>query len=420
MALATTTLAAMRSYELDGLFPMEDGLWTGADCASSFLVNTQPAYAVFLFGDTLVGPIDRDRQQRLGPSAMPHSSIATTSPGDVRAALRYVVRRDEEGRPVSLFEPDAAAPWVLPEEYWWTMQGISASRALAEQLGRVPVALVADRILNTAAGSFTVNGSVLLRVADAADADATGWKWDAVPLPSDGSHVSWATAVFAGDAALRPEGDAPIAERYIYLVGRVDSGPSVAPQGAAVLARVLEDALFRAASLADAVEQDLRYLVVAGDGGRRWVPWSQVRSTGPLAPLFADAPPEASVAWYAGLRAALLPAIPFLSADITLQAAQADGLVGGWSPPSLAATVAPPWNATPGFLAYAPKLHPWLSCDALGPVPPPWPPAANTTRLVLSYNINTDTLEGLFQPGRASFEAYVPRFVCVEVQPAVS
>lgn len=107
--------------------------WTGGDGINSFnLQDGTDAYGavtdstMFIFGDTLVGNVDTNTDERIQPVYMPNNTYATM--GSTWESLHFVVPENEQGKPVAVLTP---SPDVSdPGDWFWLQDGVVVGQTL--------------------------------------------------------------------------------------------------------------------------------------------------------------------------------------------------------------------------------------------------------------------------------------------------
>lgn len=208
-----SAFAAGRDAACTPEFPLEHGQadgWLGADAAYS--IPLPDGRDVWIFGDTLYG---QQRVVRGSTPQMVRNSVGISTCRHGRWQLRYAIRRDAEGHPVSFFQPQH------PNTWYWALDGFVAGRDLW-----VTLLCIRDAPAKTAAMAFETCGTDLARVP-APGADPQTWKTDYFPLVPDGAHAyPSATAVVdhrnADIFALYEKGSRPLLATRIPLAGLLD------------------------------------------------------------------------------------------------------------------------------------------------------------------------------------------------------
>ncbi len=297
-------------------FPLEHGQaygWLGADAAYS--IPLPDGREVWIFGDTLYG------EQRVVKNAIPQmvrNSIGISTCADGRWSLRYAIRKDAEGHPVSFFQPQH------PNTWYWALDGFVSGNDLW-----VTLLCVRNAPAQTAAMGFETCGADLARIP-APGPDAQTWKIDYFPLVPDGAHAyPSATAVVDG------------ADAYIFALRESGSRPLLATR--IPLAGLSEP------------RKNLQYL--ASDG--QWQPGFDPAAA---QEVMHKGSPELSIRYHPELKRWL--AVMFdpdaFSSKILLRTAPA--LTGPWSDGQVIYAVPEMQPATPGYdkntFCYAAKEHP--------------------------------------------------------------
>mmetsp|Transcript_25079 Transcript_25079/g.80903 ORF Transcript_25079/g.80903 Transcript_25079/m.80903 type:complete len:479 (+) Transcript_25079:63-1499(+) len=429
VAVAETSVSSSEPYVLESLFPQVSGGWTGADCATSFVVQGDGARgqrSVFLFGDTLITGFNASVPRRTQPSWMPHSTVGIIPLGGGSTGERYpvaysIAHNSTSGAPMTLFRPETEQ---LPDEYWWVMQGIQVTDSgsgssgwAGEQgsgMGGHRALLLADRILPDASSplGFRSAGTTAIVVEDVSSSDATQWQYWSLPLTrvSDGC-LSWTLALFMQ----------PSDGNHVYIMGQSTCKSAFDPS--AVLARVSR-AAWQSVTRASvgSVVNETQYLLrvpdasggVGGDGTPaqgRWAPWTggSADLDSWLLPLFTGAPSESTVVWLPSVGVYAMATVELFGPDVYLRFAKnASDPSSWWRTEAPVYKIPAPYDDSSLYFSYAAKLHPELDCGRIGTGSTPAPPAG----LVMSYNVNTKSLGTLYEPGDGPAHAYVPKFVC--------
>lgn len=107
--------------------------WTGGDGINSFnLKDGNDAYGadtdstMFIFGDTLVGEVDTDTDERIQPVDMPNNTYAMM--GKNLQELQFVVPKDAEGKTLAVLEPSPAVS--DPGDWFWLQDGVVVGQTL--------------------------------------------------------------------------------------------------------------------------------------------------------------------------------------------------------------------------------------------------------------------------------------------------
>jgi hypothetical protein len=156
-------------------FPLQTGIyngWQGADAAYSI---PQPNGSdVWIFGDTLYG---RHRVVHGTAPVMVHNSIGISTCGpNGQWHLRYYIRKDSHGQPLSFFNPQDSNTW------YWAMDGFRSGHDLWITLLCVRAAGKASAL------GFATCGSDLARIHSPGP-DPLKWKVTYFPLVPDGVHA---------------------------------------------------------------------------------------------------------------------------------------------------------------------------------------------------------------------------------------
>lgn len=194
-------------------FPLQVGQadgWLGADAAYSI---PQPNGAdVWIFGDTLYGT---RRVVRHNVPVMVHNTIGISTCGaGGRWRIRYFIRRDAQGNPVSFFHPQH------PNTWYWALDGFRSGDSLW-------VTLLCIRPTDrSSAMGFATCGTDLAKIKVSGPAPLD-WKIKYFPLVPDGAHAyPSASAVVVGRYAeifaLDELGARPLLASRISLSGLTD------------------------------------------------------------------------------------------------------------------------------------------------------------------------------------------------------
>jgi len=191
LLLAALSSAGARAAGLNATctpnFPLQTGLqqgWLGADAAYSIPLSN--GRDLWIFGDTL------DGAQRIvhgNDPEMVRNSIGVSTCTAGRWKIRYVIRRDEQGKLVDFFHARH------PHTWYWALDGFRVG-------ADVWVTLLCVRASEAkSAMGFETCGSDLARISSIGP-DPQRWKVDYFPLVADGAHAyPSATTVIDGDHA---------------------------------------------------------------------------------------------------------------------------------------------------------------------------------------------------------------------------
>jgi len=167
-------------------FPLQAGQhdgWLGADAAYS--IPLPSGLDAWIFGDTLYG---RHRAVHGNAPVMVHNTIGISTCRKGRWRIRYFIRRDGQGHPVSFFTPQR------PDTWYWALDGFRTGKDLW-------ITLLCVRPTNPASAmGFATCGTDLARI-DSTGANPLTWKIQYFPLVPDGAHAyPSATAVVVGSS----------------------------------------------------------------------------------------------------------------------------------------------------------------------------------------------------------------------------
>jgi hypothetical protein len=173
--MCASAWGAGRDTQCTPRFPLEHGViagWLGADAAYSILL---PGGAdVWIFGDTLYG---KHRVVHGNAPVMVHNSIGiSTCSANGHWHIRYFIRKDATGHPVSFFTPQH------PHAWYWAMDGFHTGHDLWITL------LCVRPSGKPSALGFETCGSSLARIR-APGPDPLAWKIKYYPLVADGAHA---------------------------------------------------------------------------------------------------------------------------------------------------------------------------------------------------------------------------------------
>jgi len=309
-------LAAENDSACTPEFPLEHGRtygWLGADAAYS--IPLADGRDVWIFGDTLYG---RHRVVNGTTPQMVRNSIGISTCRHGRWHLKYAIRKDAQGHPVSFFEPQH------PNTWYWALDGFVAGRDLW-----VTLLCVRATPAKNAAMAFETCGTDLARIS-APGTNPQNWKIDYFPLVPDGAHAyPSATAVVDGQDA------------YIFALYENGSRPLLAT-------RIPLDGL-------SDPQKNLQYLASGGQ-------WQPGFDPAAAREVMHKGSPELSIRYHPELKQwlAVLFDPEAFSAKILLRTAPA--LTGPWSDGQVIYTVPDMQPSTPGYdkntFCYAAKEHP--------------------------------------------------------------
>jgi Domain of unknown function (DUF4185) len=185
--------------------------WQGADAAYS--IPLPDGRDVWIFGDTLYGA---QRVVDGNDPRMVHNSLGISTCIGGQWKLRYALRHDAKGKPLSFFAPADQAHW------YWALDGFYAN-------GDLWVTLLCIRHSTSSAPAgmdFETCGSDLAQISNL-DRDPEHWKVTVHPLVPDGvkAYPSATTVVHDGYAylfALYESGTRPLLATRIPLTGLND------------------------------------------------------------------------------------------------------------------------------------------------------------------------------------------------------
>lgn len=199
-------------------FPLQTGQhdgWLGADAAYSIPQPNGPD--VWIFGDTLYGT---HRVVHGNEPAMVHNSIGISTCGSRgQWQIRYYIRKNAEGRPVSFFHPQH------PHTWYWALDGFRSGNDLW-------ITLLCIRASGKpSAMGFATCGTDLARI-HSPGTDPLSWKIAYFPLVADGADAyPSASAVVVGKYAdifaLDEKGARPLIACRIPLDGLNDPQTSL-------------------------------------------------------------------------------------------------------------------------------------------------------------------------------------------------
>jgi hypothetical protein len=368
---AGTGLAAESADDWTELFHRREG-WTGSDGIYSIPLNGMeaPGHAasartLFLFGDTFVGSVDRQTDERVG-YAMINNSLALLD-GDRPDAKRVSFRFGErEGGPASAIVP--ATPLALSHEgtYYWLQDGTS----VGGKFHCFPL-IVGPNPDGPEGFEFAVHGVARVSAPMGEDGPELARQEQAdTPLyfcSADG-HTTYFGAAFL---PLTEEAGAPNPDGYVYVYGlQQDGGTKL------VAARVPADELERI---------------------DRWMFWNGSEWTErkeDCRPIASETSAELSVSPISGGWLGGKFALVFQQGGIKgnrVAASIGDSPVGPFGPAIPLFFCSEP-EAGNGIYTYNAKAHPHLSQPG---------------ELLASYNVNTTSWEA----HRLHGGIYRPRFI---------
>lgn len=190
-------------------FPLQMGVrngWLGADAAYS--IPLPNGLDVWIFGDTLYG---KRRIVHGKQPVMVHNTIGISACTDGRWRIRYFIRKDAHGHPVSFFAAQH------PDTWYWALDGFRSGTDLW-------ITLLCVRPSGGASAlGFETCGADLARI-ESPGADPLSWKIRYFPLVANGAHAyPSASAVIVGKYvdifALDEEGSRPLIASRIPLSG---------------------------------------------------------------------------------------------------------------------------------------------------------------------------------------------------------
>jgi hypothetical protein len=193
-------------------FPLQKGTqqgWLGADAAYSIPLSDRRD--LWIFGDTLRGA---QRVVHGNDPVMVRNSIGVSTCRAGRWTIRYVIRRDAQGKPVDFFHAQH------PQTWYWALDGFRAG-------SDVWVTLLCLRAADAkSAMGFETCGSDLARVSSLGP-DPQQWKVTYFPLVSDGvkAYPSATTVVdgkYVDLFALDEQRSKPLIAARIPLSGLAD------------------------------------------------------------------------------------------------------------------------------------------------------------------------------------------------------
>ncbi len=204
--------AAGRDAACTPRFPLRIGQrdgWLGADAAYS--IPLPSGLDVWIFGDTLYG---KQRIVHGNSPVMVHNTIGISTCRKGKWRIRYFIRKDAHGNPVSFFAPRNSNTW------YWALDGFRSGKDLWITL------LCIQQTDKTSAMGFATCGTDLARI-DSPGANPLAWKVRYFPLVANGAHAyPSATAVVVGKYAdifaLDEEHDRPLIASRIPLGGLQD------------------------------------------------------------------------------------------------------------------------------------------------------------------------------------------------------
>jgi hypothetical protein len=193
-------------------FPLQTGVrngWLGADAAYS--IPLPGGLDVWIFGDTLYG---RRRVVAGNIPVMVHNTIGISTCREGKWRIRYFIRRDEQGHPVSFFAAQH------PHTWYWALDGFRSGNDLW-------ITLLCVRSSGQASAlGFLTCGTDLARI-DSPGPNPLTWKIRYYPLVADGAHAyPSASAVVVGKYAdifaLDENAPRPLIASRIPLSGLAD------------------------------------------------------------------------------------------------------------------------------------------------------------------------------------------------------
>ncbi len=168
-------------------FPLQTGMhngWLGADAAYS--IPLPSGLDVWIFGDTLYGT---HRAVHGNKPVMVHNTIGISTCREGKWRIRYFIRKDAQGHPVSFFAPQH------PKTWYWAMDGFRSGKDLWITL------LCIEPSGKPSAMGFQTCGTDLARI-ESPGANPLAWKIRYYPLVPNGVHAyPSATAVVVGKYA---------------------------------------------------------------------------------------------------------------------------------------------------------------------------------------------------------------------------
>lgn len=189
LAVLFTAQAHASAVPCNASFAAETGKqagWQGADAAYS--IPLPDGRDVWIFGDTLYG---KQRVVNGNDPRMVHNSLGVSTCKGGRWSVRYILRHDAEGKPVSFFSP------ANPDHWYWALDGFYAN-------GDLWVTLLCLRHPAKPAGTgmdFETCGSDLAQLSGLGS-DPEHWRVTIHPLVPDGVKAyPSATTVVYGDYA---------------------------------------------------------------------------------------------------------------------------------------------------------------------------------------------------------------------------
>ena len=291
----------------DAAFDRSSG-WTGGDGAYSTALGS--GRTLWLFGDTFVGRVEGGRrvEARLIANSLAVQRGERPSPG----FLEFFYRTDGGGLPQAAFVPPDGDAWFWP----W--------HAVRTPAGLFLFLLQVERTDPSSVFGFRVQSVSLARVADP-DAPPAAWRAELRRIPwTDGQRL-------LGSSVLTVDG-------VCYVYGTVDDPVAGPGRRQAIVARVAAERLW------DFGE----WRFYAGDG------WAA--EAGRAVPVCADAAPEFSVSYQAGIgRYVMVHSAAGLSPEMVVRYAESPQ--GPWSAPApFFRCPEAAWD--PRVFCYAAKGHP--------------------------------------------------------------
>lgn len=194
-------------------FPLEAGVangWQGADVGYS--IPLKDGRDIWIFGDTLYG---KQRVVHGDAPQMVHSSLGISTCEAGKWKVRYFLRRDAKGQPVSFFHEQH------PGTYYWAMGGFRTGSDVW-----ITLLCVRPAPAESLAMGFATCGTDLARLSDLGP-DPLKWKVKYYPLVADGakaypSATSVVTGGYAEIFALYETGTRPLLASRIPLSGLSD------------------------------------------------------------------------------------------------------------------------------------------------------------------------------------------------------
>jgi hypothetical protein len=300
----------------DAAFDRSSG-WVGGDGAYSTPLDRDRI--LWLFGDTFVGRVEGGR--RVATRLIANSLAVQRGGQPVPGFLEFFYGTGAASLPQAAFAPPDGDTWFWP----W--------HAVRTPAGLFLFLLQVERTDPASAFGFSVQSVALARVADP-DAPPGAWRTELRPIPwTSGQRL-------LGSSVLTVDG-------VCYIYGTVDDPVAGPGRRQAIVARVAAERLWDFAE----------WRFFAGGG---WV-----TEAGGAVPICADAAPEFSVSYQAGIgRYVMVHSAAGLSPDMVVRYAAAPE--GPWSAPvRFFSCPEAAWD--PRVFCYAGKGHPEVepSPDAL-------------------------------------------------------